>query len=198
MDNHSSLANQLGATPGKLALIGVLAIVLCGVLYLQFGPTAKPASRSATRPMAATESTTKPSHSSAAVAVSVATAAAPHRKTGALANWHSPKLASIVEYDPFALPASFPQPASVKENTATVQNANQARSAAEQLAALQAERTKSEAELKKLQQEAVQIIIDRKVAVVGGREVHVGDKINGFTVISIDGDNVQVVKDVNP
>ena len=37
MASSSAKNKKLGATPGKLALIGVLAVVLVGVLYVQFG-----------------------------------------------------------------------------------------------------------------------------------------------------------------
>ena len=37
MANEKSLSQQLGASPKKLALIGVLAVLLAAVLYAQFG-----------------------------------------------------------------------------------------------------------------------------------------------------------------
>jgi hypothetical protein len=46
----------------------------------------------------------------------------------------------------------------------------------------------------------VQVIIkrnDQYVAIVGDQEVHVGDQLDGFTVIAIDADNVYVAKDLS-
>jgi hypothetical protein len=197
VDNKSALAKQAGVTPGKLVLIGVLAFVFGGVLYIQFGPTTESASTSAPRPTAAAKSTNSP----AATAVVVSPAStAPRKITGALANWRLPDLTAVVEYDPFALPASFPQPRRVDDETAIAENDSRTKDAAE-LAALEAERTKSKAELQRLRQQGVRVIIvkkDKFVAIVGDQEVHVGDQIDGFTVIAIDADGVRVAKDLTP
>ena len=202
MDNKSSVAKQAGVTPGKLALIGVLAVVLGGVLYIQFGPTTKSAPVSTPPPMAAAESTANPTNASAATVVGAATAAAAQsKKTGALARWQSPDLVPVVDYDPFALPATFPQPRRIDDETALAQNAAQTKDSAAELAALEAERAKSEAELQGLRQQGVDVIIvkkDKYVAIVGDQEVHVGDQIDGFTVIAIDADGVRVAKDLSP
>jgi hypothetical protein len=193
---------QTGVTPGKLALVGVLAVVLGGVLYIQFGPISQQASTSAPPPAMAAESTASPIDSNAAVDVALAPAdAAPSKKTGAVASWQLPELASVVEYDPFALPASFPQPQNADEEAALAHNAVQTQDASVQQAALAAERTKSETELQGLRQQGVQVILrldNKYAAIVGDKEVHVGDQIDGFTVIAIDADGVRVAKDLSP
>jgi hypothetical protein len=126
-------------------------------------------------------------------------AAAPRKKTGAVASWQSPQRAPIV-YDPFALPAAFPQPTQV-DAQAGVAQVNTAEEASAQKAALEAERAKSETDLAGMRQQGVAVIIKNKkewFAIVGDQEIHVGDEINGFTVIAIDADGVRVAKDLSP
>jgi hypothetical protein len=51
-----------------------------------------------------------------------------------------------------------------------------------------------------LKQQGVHAIIKREreyVAIIGDKEVHVGDEIDGFTVIAIDADGVRVATDLN-
>lgn len=201
MGNKPTWAKKTGVTPGKLALIGVLAVVLVGVLYLQFGPSNKKASSSALPPTVAAESPASPKESMAAADAALVSATAKRKKTGTLSSWQSPDLASVVQYDPFALPASFPQPRQIDDESALAQNAAQTLDASAQQAALQAERTKSQSDLKGLRQQGVDVILKREsefVAIVGDQEVHVGDQIDGFTVIAIDADGVRVAKDLGP
>jgi hypothetical protein len=199
--NKPTWVKQAGVTPGKLALIGVLAVVLSGVLYLQFGTASKKASTSALPPLAAAESPAVPQESIALADTALVPVAGLRKKTGALSSWQSPELVSVVKYDPFALPASFPLPRQIDNETALAQSAAQTQDASAQQAALAAERTQSESELQGLRQQGVDVIIKREseyVAIVGDQEVHVGDQINGFTVIAIDADGVQVAKDLGP
>ena len=202
MAKNDNWMKKAGVTPGKLALIAVLAVVLGGVLYLQFGPavekSAAPAQFAAAtaHPSSATETPSAPAAEASANDVT-----APRKKTGTVTSWQSPELSSIVQYDPFALPASFPQPQHADEEVAMAQSAAQAEDATEQQAALEAERVKSEGELQGLRQQGVAVIIKKKaeyVAIVGEQEVHVGDQINGFTVIAIDAEGVRVAKDLSP
>lgn len=201
MGKQPTRAKQAGVTPGKLVLIGVLAVVLVGVLYIQYGPTTQQAETNAPQPTATAESTVGPARSAPTTAVVLEPVdAAPRKQTGAVAGWQSPDLGSIVQYDPFSLPASFPQPRHDDEG-ALAQDAVQTLDASAQQAALAAERTKSEAELQGLRQQGVHVIIrreDRYVAIVGDKEVHVGDEIDGFKVIGIDADGVRVAKDLSP
>jgi hypothetical protein len=193
-------AKQAGVTPGKLALIGVLAVALVGVLYLQYGPTTKRAPTTTLRPPAEPESAASPARATSPADAAHASATAPRKKTGAITGWQSPELGSIVQYDPFALPTSFPQPRQIEVAGATSPTKT-AEEASAQQAALAEERTKSETELQGLRQQGVQAILrrdDQYVAIVGDHEVHVGDQINGFTVIAIDADGVRLAKDLNP
>lgn len=200
-NKQPSWAKQAGVTPGKLALIAILAVVLGGVLYIQFAPQSSSAplsDHSAVSTVTAASKAPPPAPAGAPAATSAP--AAGRKKTGTVASWHSPELMSIVTYDPFALPAAFPQPTQVDAQGALAQTAT-AEEASAQLEALEAERTKSETELAGLRQQGVAVIIKKKqmyVAIVGNQEVHVGDEINGFTVIAIDADGVRVAKDLSP
>lgn len=200
-NKQESWAKQAGITPGKLTLIAVLAVVLGGVLYIQYAPPSNsspppppPAPRNAAARRLA------PIQNIAKALISASQQPKPRKKTGEVGSWHSPELAPIVDYDPFALPAAFPKPAEIDAQVALAQTTT-AEEASAQQEALEAERTKSEGELAGLRQQGVAVIIKKKnewFAMVGDQEVHVGDEINGFTVIAIDADGVRVAKDLSP
>ena len=117
--------SKSGLTRGNAILIGILAVALVAILYVQFGGKAeKPAGEAAgyrpPRPAVAVQpvnSTAKP--------VTLASAKTPSNvqadKDKAAATellidetrWKSPKLETIAAYDPLALPPSFPQPPKV-------------------------------------------------------------------------------------
>jgi hypothetical protein len=173
--------------------MGVLAIVLLGVLYLQFGrssgdsgfesvgsaPRRRPPATSAAPPEIAGNAEKKHAMdkgSSAAVVTVV-----DERR------WKSPDLADVVDYDPFAMPSSFPKSevaavGTKERNLATAAAAEDAKRLADAIAQLQRQ-------LEELKQRGVQVIVregDQYVAMIGDRTVHVGDEINGFTVTGID------------
>jgi hypothetical protein len=181
-------AKQYGLTRGKAVLIGVLAIALVGVLYVQYGPDsgdAKALDQAATRGTARTparSTSTKPAATDADTASDT---------QGALlefdqAKWKSPKLSKVIAYDPFALPPGFPQPASFVNSDAADETAATAQEKSKQLADALAElRT----QLDELRERGVHVIVGQKdqyVAMIGDRRLHVGDQINGFTVTEID------------
>jgi hypothetical protein len=172
------------------------------VLYRQFAPETKQSVSVAQSPEATTSVTASaPLASPTVAAVAPLDQSAPRKRTGTVASWNSPEFTPVVDFDPFALPASFPQPQHADEQVALAQDATQAEEASAQQAALEAERTKSEGELQGLKQQGVAVIIKKKkqyVAIVGEQEIHVGDEINGFKVISIDADGVKVAKDLSP
>ena len=119
--------------------------------------------------------------------------------------WKSPKLDTIVAYDPFALPPAFPQPpkaaAGAKgdgaENLMAAAAADEAKKMADAI-------VKQRMELDELRERGVHVItFDPKyhqyVAVIGDRTLHVGDKINEFTVTAIDPDDgVHIEKKDSP
>jgi len=201
---QNNWAKQAGVTPGKLALIGVLAVVLVGVLYLQFAPKSKSAPVAQLAPLAVTRAATTAAAARAAVSGQQAAApsASERKKTLTVANWHSPQLANVVAYDPFALPDAFPKPptpeeAALAQSAAATSNED----AAEKEAELAAAREKAESDLAQLKQMGVKAIIERNnkwVAIVGDKTVRVGDEIHGFRVIAIEGNDVWVEKDLTP
>jgi hypothetical protein len=204
VDNkQGNWAKQAGVTPGKLALIGVLAVVFVGVMYLQFAPKKKPTPVAQLAPVSVTQAaTTAAAARTSSGQVAAESPASERKKTLTVANWHSPQLTNVVAYDPFALPAAFPKPPTPEE-AALAQSAaaTSSEDAAEKEAEIAAAREKSEGELQGLKQQAVQVMITRNdefVAVVGDRVVHVGDELNGFKVIAIDSDGVHVAKDLLP
>lgn len=203
-NKQTSWAKQAGVTPGKLALIAVLALVLGGVLYVQLAPQSSSSPlppQSHPAPPIADATRKPPFQDGATAAISTSQAPTPPRKkTGEVASWHSPELTPIVAYDPFALPAAFPKPAEIDAQAAIAQSTTAEEVSAQQ-EALEAERTKSEGELAGLRQQGVAVVIKKKnewYAIVGDQEVHVGDQINGFTVIAIDAGGVRVAKDLSP
>jgi hypothetical protein len=204
VDNkQGNWAKQAGVTPGKLALIGVLAVVLVGVLYLQFAPKSKPAPVAQLAPMAVTRAATTAAAAPTSSGQQAAeNPAAERKKTLTVANWHSPQLANVVAYDPFALPAAFPKPPTPEE-AALAQSAaaTSSEDAAEKEAEIAAAREKAESDLAQLKQMGVKAIIERNnkwVAIVGDKTVRVGDEIHGFRVIAIEGNDVWVEKDLTP
>ena len=192
MANQPTASDRLGVSPAKLKLIGLLALILVAVLYIQYGrsgdevvPT-KPAARAsrvakkASKPLPQATPGTQKASSRGFVDIS---------------SWNEPELATVIQYDPFALPATFPQP---KPKIA-------AGLSSEALAALHGPDMDEQAREEKLQQmhqtlaqlrkKGVQVIItkgDEFVALIGKDVYRVGDDIGGFKITSIDTNGVQV------
>jgi hypothetical protein len=185
-----------GLSRGKIALIAVLAVVLLVVLYLQYGGSD-----------AATSVATKSNgnHGRSGAITTKRPSPAPTGKKGQVdsgsptavaavvdeAAWKSPKLTDVVDYDPFALPATFPKPPVAELNGAkgdglvAAATANDAKKMAEAVAELQMQ-------WEELKQRGVHVIVrerDQYTAMIGDRMVHVGDEINGFTITAIDPTN---------
>ncbi len=221
MANKQSSAQQAGATPGKLALVGVLAVVLLGVIYSKYGGTTVQTAQPAAPRQAPRIPSTPAPKTVETLSVPAAAASEPRKKTGTTDSWQSPDLASVVDYDPFRLQASLRQAdrdwelaqSAAEKARAAAERAKQLKDAAlakmaaleqaerDRLAAIEVERTASESELQGLKKQGVGVIIKKKeefVAMVGDQEVRVGDEINGFTVIAIDANGVQLVKELRP
>lgn len=194
MAKQATISQRLGASPGKLALIGVLAMVLVAVIYVQF----RPSSGGQTAPPAgAAPRTRRPP-----LRPTTAAAAAANTPAGATSQWFiesvdrkewtSPEVAQVIRYDPFALPASFPQPATqalLPDDAVDVADAGleeERRSQAVQ---------QIQQKLAELQRRGVRVIIDGRketAAMIGDDTIRVGDIIDGFTVTAIDADGVYV------
>jgi hypothetical protein len=207
---HQSLSQRIGLTPGKGAVIGILAAALMAVLYMQFGNSADDSS------LAVVDGTTDAAVSAAPAAlppsavatalIPVATAVKTRAATAVTASfdeskWKSPELARVVAYDPFAVPSAFPQPVRTALELQTLAEAED--SDAEQAAARMAAAVEGlQSELKSLQERGVHVIMrgqkDQYVAMIGDRTIHVGDEINGFIVTAIEPDGVRVERKLSP
>jgi hypothetical protein len=116
--------------------------------------------------------------------------------------WKSPNVSSVVAYDPFALPSSFPQPG---KKTAAGNLASPEALLQEQAATdakkLAEEIKKVRLQLKELEARGVHVIFrqgDQTAAMIDDRTIHVGDEINGFTVTAIDPNGVHVERKQSP
>jgi hypothetical protein len=185
-----------GLTRGKAITIAVLGVVLVVVLYLQFGrsddkPLATAAVYHPPRPAAAAKSATtpgKPQETTVAKAASgkVAAAAQPIDEK----RWKAPPLVNVVSYDPFALPASFPQPPKMTKDGKPIGSENvMAAAAADDAKHLTEALLDLKTQLEDLKQKGASVIMregDHYVAMIGDRMVRVGDEIDRFTVTKID------------
>jgi hypothetical protein len=196
-------SKKIGLTGTKAVLVGVLAVVLAAVIYIQFGP-------SGDSEVTAVPSTPPPAiTTSSALPVSQATADVPE-STAALAitaafdqaKWKSPELATVVAYDPFALPPAFPQPPRPAGDGLLTDDGEQSSEGASVAAAQLAQAVEElRMELAALQQRGVHVILRERndyVAMIGDRTVRVGDEINGFTVTAIEPDGVRVERKLSP
>lgn len=189
-----------GLTRGKAITIGVLALVLVVVLYLQYGSTGSestdmPSAYKPPRPVVTLAAA--PPRPVANEKKGLPVAGGPRIAVAAVvdeARWKSPNLADVVDYDPFALPLAFPQPQTVEANGANstnliaAANENEKQRLAEALA-------QQQMEWQELKQRGVHVIVrqhDEYVAVIGDQTVHVGDEVMGYTVTGIDSQGVHV------
>jgi hypothetical protein len=207
-----STMDRIGLTRGKAALIGVLALVLIGLIARQFGGPdeelyvnesaaqtvrgwpAAPAAGSISSP-----NTTQPGKADSTPVRMERSAGEgrPARPAPHDDRWRPAELSEAIAYDPFALPASFPQPPQL------VVHATLAAGSADRLAPVHAELARAierlRLQLEGLQQRGVHVIVNHRgqneyVAMIGDRTLHVGDEIDGFTVTAIDPDGVRVEK----
>jgi hypothetical protein len=201
---ESQTSSKKGLTRGKAILIGVLAVVLVTVLYLQFGRSGeKPVSEAVAYEPPRAAMSVEPVNSTArpvtlTITKTPSNAQAGEDKSAATAvlidetRWKSPKLETIVAYDPFALPPAFPQPPQVGVGGKSTGAAGLIAAAKENDAKRLAEELeKLHMQLEELTQRGVQVIVRERgeyVAMIGDRLLHVGDKINEFTVTAIDPD----------
>ena len=185
-------AKKPGVTPAKLVLIGVLSLILCGVIYRNFfrkpvssGATARARhDRAASAGKADAEKGTNGTKSAAELALH----AAQLRKKP----WPKYSLAQVVAYDPFALPAAFPQPPAPAEI-----DSGAPRSPADDkanAAALQAQAEQARADaIAAIRAKGVQVVLKKAneyVAMIDGHEIRVGDEVEGFEVVQIDASGV--------
>ena len=204
-------ATKSGLTRGKAIVIAVLGVVLVVVLYVQFGSrgealAVETAELQPLRPAVAPPTVTTTAKPTAVPVAPAAKAAAGKEVVAALiideTRWKAPPLANVVAFDPFALPATFPQPAKVSKDGKVVSAEGLiAAAAADDAQRLADAIEKLQLELEELKQRGVHVIIrerDQYAAMIGDRMLHVGDEINGFTVTAIDPNGVHVERKESP
>ena len=204
MDEPQTWSKRIGLTRGKAVIVAVLAVTLVVVIYVKYVPSGAAAisSRliglSGRRPAAKSDSEASDAAAKAKAGASAADSLLSIEVDES--RWRSPELSMVLAYDPFALPAGFPQPpqapaasTSVHEGTVIAEDTDLA---SDQLAeAIESLRM----ELEQLQQRGVHVIVrgrDQYVAMIGERTIHVGDKIGSFTVTAIEADHVRVERKV--
>ncbi len=165
--------DKIGATPGKLVLIAGLAVVLVAAIVLQIGGDSstpvstvrpRPVRRSVRQPAAKDQQPPQP----------------PVTETAK--RWPTYTLESVIQHDPFAVspPFRFPDP------IPTVKAGNG------EIVVDEAAVRRREI-VSKLVLEGIDVIVvsDNKVAaVIGARQVEVGDVLEGFVVVHIDKNGV--------
>jgi hypothetical protein len=170
-------SDRIGATRGKLALIGLLAVVLAGVVIANFRGDAN-ASAASLAPTAASEvaqprpvaAATTPRRSPTARAASISSSAGakhatPFGEFAADANWPEYSLDELVSFDPFAAPA-WNAPAKAADGGEVAQAAS----------------------LQQLQEAQNAIILvsgNERVARIGSQEYRVGDKVGPYLITGI-------------
>jgi hypothetical protein len=199
MAESSKAQTSGGLTRGKAILIAVLGVVLLVVLYVQFGRGGDTNSnavgyiprRPLVVPPASSESTAATAGNAGAAVAKKLESENKLSTTNVVVDetrWKSPNLAEVTDYDPFALPATFPKPEAEQAGAASVDEVA-ATAAAEDAKRLADAIEQLQRELDDLEQMGVQVVVrerDQYVAMVGDRTLHVGDEIRGFIVTEID------------
>jgi hypothetical protein len=175
--------SKIGATPGKLVLVGVLAIILISVLVFQTGGTDAPAA-SAEKPKPALRTRpTRPHQRRArrqAVTKASVTQGDLEPSPREARPWSEARLEEVLQYDPFAVPEALAPPEPARRTTTGKDPA-----AGSQPEAVKKQREQA---LAALRHQGVQMIFfdeDEQVALLGDRMVRVGDTLDGFRVLAI-------------
>jgi hypothetical protein len=154
----------LGATPGKLALIVVLAVVMVAVIASNWPSAAAP-------PMDETETAAEPqtptpdASSSATTETQPAASASPFGKFAEDRHWPEPPLNEVTEFDPLAA-SDWARPPSAALDGGPVYNEQQIN----ELLAKNA---------------IIFVAGDKRIARIGDQEFQVGDVIGRYTISDI-------------
>ena len=177
-------SSRLGASPGKLALIAVLAVILIAVIAVQFGsgshategPERDPNSEGRT-------STPHPEPAGSDPARSPKSGKAQETAPP----WPTVDLSDVLEHDSFAASATF----SSRRDSAAANRKPGPSAREEELARRRAEQDQS---LEELRQQGVKAVVGSTrrghAAIIGSQTVRPGDVLDGFRVIAIDSDGV--------
>lgn len=185
--------NEHGATPGKLALIGLLSLVLLAVVYWNFFHEAAAETTSARNERASnTDANSDEKTKNGGEQSGNRRRLANERVRLHARPWPEYKLAEVVGYNPFTLPDAFPRPRKVitKEGGPLVASSmSDEELTAERQAAAETRATAITA----IRDKGVQVILQNEkeyVAIIDGRELRVNDDLNGFTVVHIGNDGI--------
>lgn len=168
-----------GATPGKLALVAVLAVVLVGVLTVQVQNMATPVATAERRAAPRQRPAAGPPKSQAAARAKADAAAMPFDE--ATAPWPDLSLEEVIAHDPFAVPAWIKPPPETPDLVETPDQKQQRQFAQQQ-------QQEKAAALAKLRQQGTRIVVltdGDKVARIGEHSVRIGDTIEGFRITDI-------------
>lgn len=157
-----------GATPGKLAVVSVLALVLVAVVWRNIAGSSPAGPNEAS-------STTPPLAAVAKKVPAEPTAADSQRRPVVPKVWPKYNLDTVVKFDPLAKPTWYVAAHAAESGTA---GASLARSA------------QVLEELKKQQTKIIVISGDERIATIGELSLRVGDTIEGFRVTEITTDGI--------
>ncbi len=165
---NSQQASKSGATPGKLVLIGVLAVVFIVVLIVQFGGDSSADPPAAVGP----ETAPPPQRQNPAIAQRRPTTKPDEAPTP----WPVLECDEVIGYDPFSPPATLVDETSSSQDIAHESSDSKRKAQQEQT-------------LKVLQSEGVKAVYgggpQGMIAVVGSETVRIGDVLGGFRVVAI-------------
>ncbi len=175
---------SVGASPKKLALAGLLAVVFVVVLIVQFGGISS--GNQAAEPPPAGQSGAQTPRRDGGGGQKVPSDRAVPDVGDSGPRWPALEPAEVLDYDPFAMPEA---------STGRRAPAGSAQAeAAKQLEEIRRRQAEQDRSLERLRQKRVKAIIrsdqNGGVAVIGDQTVYVGDLIDGYRVIAIEPDGV--------
>lgn len=160
---------KAGASPAKLALVGLLSLALVAVIWHN-------ASSRATPPLAVqTRQTTAPQKEVAKQTPQPPIAQNPQAATQVSKVWPKVALESVIKHDPFAMPMWYLMAQSAAAGSTDGSLARTAQVLEE---------------LKKQQSKIVVITDQERIAMIGELSLRVGDTIEGFQVTEITTDGI--------
>ena len=175
-----TMRERIGASRGKLALVGLLAVVLVVVIVAQL-----PSSNSDDLPTAPVSMMPEPeaaAESASAPSSSEKTSVEPSRK------WPELSMDTIVAFDPLAAPSWYLAATHVEQSNENEQDDPTLASAEDRA---------SSAALKALQQAGTTIVLmanGEKIATIGEQQFRIGDRIEGYLVSDITDQGVILTK----
>ena len=208
-----------GATPGKLVLVGILAVIFAGVMISNF--TGSPSTPATTErpPRRLPGVTDVTGNNTAEPAPAVRSAALPESK-----DWPVVEPSSVARHNPFDLPATIREIERAKreeqerlarerEEAERLEQERQANAAVEEAARLEErlaeERAAEEARRRaEREQQAVQTLQalrasgigiavingDSRVVEIGGRRLQAGDTVAGFKIVEVRADGSVILE----